>query len=155
MSLFSSTGVVSILGEKMKQEYQDKLISEFPEIFRQTKLSPQESCMAHGIDVCDGWYAIIYAVCKSINNHLKRLSENGKPLNFEFAQIKEKFATLRIYDNGGDEFIDGVIAMAENLSSITCEVCGEMGRIHTNGFWLKTLCQEHAEKLGYGQNSIK
>jgi hypothetical protein len=126
----------------MKAEHETKIISEFPELFQDAKLSPQESCMAWGIDVGDGWYSIVYAACKAIKSHLKRLKDIDEPLDYKFAQIKEKFATIRIYDNGGDEFIDGVIATAEHLSSITCEECGKLGRIHTTGCWLKTLCDE-------------
>lgn len=133
----------------MKKEYQDKLINEFPDLFRGTKKSPQESCMVWGCDVEDGWFHIIYAASKAIDSHLKKLKDIGKPLDFEYAQIKEKFATIRIYDNGGDEFIDGVISMAEYLSSITCEVCGKSGKICSNARWLKTLCKEDAEKLEY------
>lgn len=133
----------------MKKEYQDKLINEFPDLFRGTKKSPQESCMAWGCDVEDGWFTIVYATSKSINAHLKRLKDAGKPLDFEYAQIKEKFGTIRIYDNGGDEFIDGVIAMAEWLSSMTCEVCGKPAKLCNNGNWLKTLCEDDAKNLGY------
>lgn len=142
-----------ILGVKMDQILQDKLINEFPDLFRGTKKSPQESCMALGCDVENGWFSIVYAASKAISSHLKRLKDAGKPLDFEYAQIKEKFATIRIYDNGGDEFIDGVIAMAEYLSSITCEVCGKSGKLCSTGLdgrgWLKTLCEDDAKKLEY------
>lgn len=135
----------------MNKELENKLIVEFPELFRETKLSPQESCMCYGIEFGDGWHSIMYSVCKAINSHLKRLESAGKPLDFAFTQIKEKFATIRIYDNGGDEFIDGVIAMAEWLSSITCEECGKSGKLcrSKGGFWLKTLCDDDAAKLEY------
>lgn len=135
----------------MKKELQEKLFEKFPEIYRGSKLSPKEHCLGRGIEVDDGWFSIIYAASEAINSHLKKLKEAGRPLDFEFAQIKEKFSTLRIYDNGGDEFIDGVIATAENLSAITCEVCGSFGFRHVNsrGSWIKTLCEEHAKNLDY------
>jgi hypothetical protein len=136
----------------MKKDLEQKLIDEFPELFRETKLSPQESCMAYGCDVADGWFQIIYASSKAINGHLKKLEEIGKPLDYAYAQVKEKFGTIRIYDNGGDEFIDGVIATAEYLSSITCEECGKAGKLCNNGYWLKTLCEKDMIKLGYFQN---
>lgn len=137
----------------MKKELQEKLFNEFPEIFRGSKLPPREHCLGRGIETEDGWFSIIYALSKSIQDHLKKLKNAGKPLDFEFAQIKEKFATLRIYDNGGNEFIDGVISMAENLSCITCEICGSAGTIKTNEkrSWIKTLCEEHAQELNYHQ----
>ena len=131
----------------MKKELEKKLFSEFPEIFRGSNLSPREHCLGRGIETQDGWFSIIYAASKAINGHLKKLKDIGKPLDFEFAQIKEKFATIRIYDNGGDEFIDGVISMAEHLSSITCEVCGKSGSLHKTGNWLTTLCEQDAIEL--------
>jgi len=135
----------------MKKKLQEKLFERFPEIYRGSRLSPREHCLGRGIEVDDGWFPIVYAVSEAINSHLKKLKAAGKPLDFEFAQIKEKFSTLRIYDNGGDEFIDGVIATAEILSSITCEVCGASGFkcVNSRGSWIKTLCEEHAKNLEY------
>jgi len=135
----------------MKKELQEKLFNEFPEIFRGSKLSSREHCLGRGIETEDGWFPIIYAASKAINSHLKKLKDAGKPLDFEFAQVKEKFATIRIYDNGGDEFIDGVVAMSEYLSSITCEVCGSGGSLYCTAQrgWIKTLCENHAKELNY------
>lgn len=135
----------------MKKELQERLFTEFPEIYRGSKLSPKEHCLGRGVETEDGWFSIIYAASEAINSHLKKLKDSGSPLDFEFMQIKEKFATLRIYDNGGDEFIDGVIATAENLSAITCEICGIFGSrcVSKSGGWIKTLCPEHAEQLEY------
>lgn len=135
----------------MKKELQEKLFNEFPEIFRGSKLSKMEHCLGRGIETEDGWFSIIYAASMAINSHLKKLKDAGRPLDFEFMQIKEKFATLRIYDNGGDEFIDGVISTAENLSAITCEVCGAFGKVYCTErrSWIKTLCENHAKELNY------
>lgn len=58
-------------------------------------------------------------------------------------QIKEKFGGLRFYYNGGDSFIGGVVAMAEEMSYRTCEECGAPGKESTSG-WIRTLCDEHA-----------
>lgn len=58
-------------------------------------------------------------------------------------QIKEKFGTLRFYYNGGDDVIDGYDRMAELMSSVTCEVCGNPGKIETIKGWVQTLCDEH------------
>ena len=133
----------------MKKDLQNRLFEEFPEIYRGSNLSPKDHCLGRGVETEDGWFSIIYAMSKTIHLHLKKLKDAGRPLDFEFAQIKEKFATLRVYDNGGNEFIDGVISTAENLSSITCELCGKEGFRHINqkGSWIKTLCEEHAKEL--------
>lgn len=63
-------------------------------------------------------------------------------------QIKEKFGTLRFYYHGGDEVIDGMVRMAESMSGVTCETCGNPGQMR-NGGWVRTLCDKHAEEQGY------
>lgn len=57
-------------------------------------------------------------------------------------QVKEKFGTLRFYYTGGDDYISGLVSMAESMSGITCETCGKPGT-STQGGWIKTACLEH------------
>jgi len=59
-------------------------------------------------------------------------------------QVKEKFGTLRFYYSGGDDYISGLASMAESMSAVTCEECGNPGKT-VGGGWLTTLCKEHAE----------
>jgi hypothetical protein len=62
-------------------------------------------------------------------------------------QVKEKFGTLRFYYSGGDDYISGLVSMAESMSGVTCETCGNPGKT-VGGGWLTTLCKEHAEARG-------
>ena len=64
------------------------------------------------------------------------------------AQVKEKFGGLRFYVNGANEEHYNYISFAENMSYRTCEKCGNPGKLYTNG-WHTTLCEKHAEELGY------
>ena len=57
-------------------------------------------------------------------------------------QIKEKFGTLRFYYQGGDDTIDGMVRMAESMSGVTCEECGNPGETKGQG-WVVTLCETH------------
>jgi hypothetical protein len=57
-------------------------------------------------------------------------------------QVKEKFGTLRFYYTGGDDYIRGLVSMAESMSGVTCEECGKPGT-STSGGWIKTVCKEH------------
>ena len=57
-------------------------------------------------------------------------------------QIKEKFGGLRFYYDGGDEFIHGLVRMAESWASTVCEQCGEPGMLRHGG-WVQTLCDKH------------
>ena len=133
----------------MNKELTEKLFNDFPELFRGKDKPRHESLMYYGFSHDDGWYTIVYSMCYAINNHLKNLKTIGTPLDYEFVQIKEKFATLRVYDNGGNKHIDGIISLAEILSSKTCEVCGNNAELSHKGTWYKTLCQKHREELEY------
>ena len=54
-------------------------------------------------------------------------------------QVKEKFGTLRFYYTGGDDVIDGMVRMAESLTEVTCEECGNVGE-RRGGGWVHTYC---------------
>ena len=54
-------------------------------------------------------------------------------------QVKEKFGTLRFYYSGGDDYIDGMVSLAESLTGVTCESCGNPGE-RRGGGWVHTYC---------------
>lgn len=60
-------------------------------------------------------------------------------------QVKEKFGTLRFYYSGGDEYISGMVTMAEAMSGTTCESCGNPGE-RKGGGWVHTYCDPCEEK---------
>ena len=68
-------------------------------------------------------------------------------------QIKEKFGTLRFYYTGGDDIIDGMVRMAESMSAVTCETCGNPGQ-QRGGGWIRTLCDHH-EELYQEDNQVR
>jgi len=57
-------------------------------------------------------------------------------------QVKEKFGTLRFYYNGGDDYVAGIVAMAEAMTSVTCERCGKPGTRNDSGY-ISVRCEEH------------
>lgn len=156
----------------MTPELDKKLVEKYPEIFRDRYKSPQETCLSFGLECGDGWYNLIDMTCFSIQSHLKCNEDNRKSIlkwnanvedpDYEWLhlvprelrevpeevepvvaiQIKEKLGSLRFYYNGGDEYIRGVVDLAENMSYRLCEVCGAPGERNKEG-WLKTLCKEH------------
>jgi hypothetical protein len=114
----------------MKKEYQ-KLIEDFPTLFKGTKHI--------GCDV--GWCPIINSLCDVIEFHVQNMPIEIQH-EFYVAQVKEKFGSLRFYMNQEDSFITGAIAVAEQMTLHTCEVCGQPGKLqHLN--WRKTLCEAH------------
>jgi hypothetical protein len=54
-------------------------------------------------------------------------------------QVKEKFGTLRFYYTGGDDYISGMVSLAESMTSVTCESCGNPGETRGGG-WIHTYC---------------
>lgn len=129
----------------------EDLYQKYPEMFCNVGKSPRESCMAFGVECGIGWYSIISSVCAEIDQHEKNIQNKMKyekttieynPVSFD--QIKEKFGGLRIYYSGGDDYVRGVVGMAETLSYLTCEVCGNKGQA-TKGGWIRVVCEEHNE----------
>ena len=62
--------------------------------------------------------------------------------HIEVHQIKEKFGGLRFYYEGGDDYVQGLVAMAESWAARTCETCDERGE-RRHGGWIRTLCDKH------------
>lgn len=131
----------------MTKDLQDKLYEKYPKIFGQKDLSMYETAMCWGIDVSDGWYNILDVLCHNIQSHIDR---NNLP-QVQATQIKEKYGGLRFYTNFSDEYIDGLIDMAANMSYRTCEYCGNPGKSNDEG-WIVTLCdpcrKQYNERLG-------
>jgi hypothetical protein len=118
----------------MSPELENKLYEDFPLLFANRENS--QSPMVFGCECGDGWYGIILSACRRISFH----EANAGRSDFRFSQVKEKWGTLRIYYSGGDEFVMGVISMAEAVSAVTCERCGAPGKTNDSG-WISTLCE--------------
>jgi len=136
----------------MKEELEKKLFEKYPEIFVQKDLPMSQTCMCWGIECGDGWYNIIDALCgrimgynRNLNWKIQRDIEDGKAKESDLipviqaTQVKEKFGGLRFYTNSTDEYIYGLISMAEGMSARTCEHCGNPGKQNNEG-WIITLC---------------
>jgi len=133
----------------MRKELDEALCKKYPEIFRDRHGDMRTTAMCWGFECGDGWYHIIDAACAQIENRAYNNRLNGVKFAPVIAtQVKEKYGTLRFYYTGGDEYLDGVVSMAETISAKTCEVCGAPGELREGG-WLKTLCDEHAKERGY------
>lgn len=141
----------------MKQELQQQLYDKYPELFSNKDKSIMESCMGWGCDCGDGWYDILSSLCFSIKQHEDNIRWNTEykqtkdatyksdycPVKFD--QIKEKYGGLRVYFTGGDDYIEGLVSMAESFSYKICEVCGERGKPNKDG-WISTLCDKCRNK---------
>ena len=139
----------------MEAELQQKLYDKYPQLFSNKDKGIKRSCMAWGCEVGNGWYEIISNVCWMIEQHERNIDGNRKYLekndperlktlpeyfSVKFDQVKEKYGGLRLYFSGGDEYVEGLVSMAEAISYTICEVCGNKGQPNKGG-WISTLCE--------------
>jgi len=78
-----------------------------------------------------------------IKNPLRDIPDSVPQVTLD--QVKEKFGTLRFYYTGGDDYISGMVTMAEAMSGVTCEGCGNPGE-RKGGGWVHTYCEPCEEK---------
>jgi len=143
----------------MDAELQNQLYEKYPDLFSNRNKSRMESCMYWGCEVGNGWYELLSSVCWRIFQHEKNIEDTKRILAdqpekikaeleyfpVKFDQIKEKYGGLRIYFTGGDDYVDGIVSMAEEYSYKVCEVCGNSGKPNKGG-WITTLCESCREK---------
>jgi hypothetical protein len=131
----------------MNDELELQLYKKYPKLFRQKDSPATETLMSWGICCGDGWFKLIDDACVG----LQKLSEETGSI-IEFAQIKEKYGSLRMYidtqvsDPGVVTKAYNIVDIAERASEKTCDVCGEPGTITKNRGWLSTRCENHKIK---------
>ena len=85
-----------------------------------------------------------YDDLKKLISDLKDILANkDKRMNIiktELQEVKEKFGGLRFYVQGSDDFIDGIIDLAESMSYRICSECGNQSTPQKNRGWIYTLC---------------
>ena len=115
----------------------------------ETKHPLMFSCPYGGVDVGPGWWPIIESLCSQIQHYTDWANEQKEKYGrgegcppVVVAQIKEKFGGLRVYYDGGDERVYGMVTMAESWAGKHCEDCGKPGKSREGG-WIRTLCDEH------------
>lgn len=134
----------------MREELDNLLVQKYPKIFRDRDGSMQETCMCWGFEHGDGWFEILDATCFNIQSHVDWKRRQHPELSDEefdqehqvvAAQVKEKFGGLRFYVDNCDDYVRGVIVMAESMSCRICEDCGSLGKKRSGG-WIRTLCDK-------------
>ena len=144
----------------MDAELQNILYDKYPNLFSNKDKGIKVSCMAWGCEVGNGWFDILSPLCFMIKQHENNIRWNREYLEknnpeklkeldeyhpVKFDQIKEKFGGLRIYFSGGDDYVEGLVSMAESFSYKICEVCGDRGSPNEGG-WITTLCDSCRNK---------
>lgn len=126
------------------------LIKKYPHFFEWVKEYREENPegpiepMEFGIECGKGWYWLLDNLMSEITTYLKDNEHRDIPL-VRVTQIKEKFGGLRFYYDGGDDYVHGMVWLAEGLSYKICETCGSTEEVSQTGGWIKTICKKCLE----------
>jgi len=129
----------------MNKENTEKLMNDFPKLYRGAGEPLTQNLMSFGFECSDGWFQLIYDLSKQLNEICSMVKAT---------QVKEKFGTLRFYVEGvrthvADE-VYKTIDDAELKSGTTCEVCGDNKtakcKTSKGSNWISTLCTECRRK---------
>lgn len=101
------------------------LVAKYPEVYAQDFY----------FQCNDGWFKIV-----------DELSAKLAKLGVQVVQVKEKFGGLRVYLDVTAPGAYELIHEAEQKSFVTCEFCGEPGKLGKSGYWQSTLCDKHREE---------
>ena len=146
----------------MNEKLQNDLVKAYPKIFKDVGGDPKVTCMADGIQCNDGWYDLLDTLCHTMQRwcdgeNTRYITETDK---YEFvvegdpeyvqvvaSQVKEKLGELRFYVDGGDATTQGIIQMAENMSSRICELCGSPAKTNRDSGWMHTTCDSCNKRI--------
>lgn len=106
----------------------DELKKECPNLYRESVY----------FECGPGWFDLIRGLSLSLEVIIKN-HPNGEGMYA--SQVKEKYGMLRFYMSCETDEITKLIEKAENLSYITCEVCGKPGT-HRAKSWSEVRCDK-------------
>jgi hypothetical protein len=126
----------------MTPENTAALIAIYPPLF-------QHGCFC--FECGDGWFGLLKECVSSIAEVCKRENLDGVFVD----QVKEKFGALRFYVSAETEEISKIIDDAERESVLTCEACGEPGRLRSVSAWYSTWCDMHMSQWTNRKNDAR
>ena len=130
----------------MKRELQQVLVKKYHIFFDwMNNIKPGEPIhpMSFGIECSDGWYWLLSNLMSSIYHYQKW----NKKETIRIKQIKEKFGGLSFYYDGGDDIIDGMVSLAEDMSYKICEYCGTTENVGITKGWISVICKDCHNKI--------
>lgn len=128
---------------------QAELCLRFPDLFRQRHEGALRAPIGWGLDCGPGWWPLIWRLCEGLEQEARQAGLQPGDADWPcFAQIKEKYGTLRCYIQGTDR-MRAMANMAEVCSATTCEECGRPGSLDDESAWWKTLCPD-CRDMGHG-----
>ena len=133
----------------MRVELENYLIKKFPKLY--SEYGEQQPFTEFGFECDDGWFRLILWLSRYLQDYIDQQNKWSEKYPDQYlpvkqikvVQVKEKFAGLRLYIDGRDAYIDGVVALAESLSYSICEQCGSNENVDQNKKgWSITLCEK-------------
>ena len=101
------------------------------------------------IDIGLGWLDLVQGLCIKT----KEFNDKYPDKAVVVVQIKERYGALRFFirthPGEGAQILDGFISIAVAKSTAMCEICAQVATLRAKGSYQKTLCDKHAEGLGY------
>lgn len=129
----------------MNKERRQKLLNDYPDLFSSDKDVSEEyqqnPIVRWGFEHGDGWLSLVEDLCFALQQRVVNLKVTKPQYSgIRILQVKEKFGYLRVYTNANnDDYVNGLIRMAELVSGRTCEECGNPGSIRKTG-WMRVRC---------------
>lgn len=128
--------------EQQVQDHNKKLIERYPFLsprnrWDDTISSSYDYTYTELDDMPKGW-RIAFGI-KMLEEIRAELIKNDFLDKYRIIQIKEKYGQLRWYDNGSTNEILNIITKYEQLSEITCIVCGAPATQISLG-WISPYC---------------
>lgn len=129
----------------MNKNLQSYLLKKFPKLY--TDCEEHQPFTLFGFECDDGWFRLILWLSRYLQDYIDQQNEWAKKYpdrylpvkQIKVVQVKEKFATLRFYVEGGNERTNAIISFAEYISGFICESTGRTDNIAVNKKgWLKT-----------------
>lgn len=143
------------------EKYNKELIKEYPFLEMRNVFTdkPTNNFMFTWLDdMPEGWRI---AFGKEICDELKQAlidydNKNGTDMlhKYRIHQIKEKYGSLRWYDNGVTPEMSVIISKYEMMSEKICIICGEKAVYSTKG-WISPYCEICSSEIYYNYNHIK
>lgn len=89
----------------------------------------------------EGWRTLGLNLCEEIKQELLKYEDGLE--KYRILEIKEKYGSLRWYDNGcpTGSRVHEIIKKYEDMSSTICSVCGAKATKYTTG-WIYPICDE-------------
>lgn len=140
----------------MRKELDDYLVNKYSKIFVDRNADMKTTAMCWGFEHDDGWFWLLDQLCGSIQSYIdinnKHRNGDEQISQVVATQVKEKFGRLCFYYNGGDEYIDGMVSLAEDMSGNICENCGTTKDVGVTSEWISTICKDCHSKIDNRRN---